>query len=231
MSAGAAQKQAMSDCDQARELLPAYSIGATDDDETRLVDSQLKRCPDLVEELARLRDVGEAIAHDVPQTAPPPHMLNQLLSAAKQSRTQKRQRRGWIAAAAAVAALFLINNLYWISRLESAAVRAIDLPPAVSGEASDAAGRVIWSGETGKAVLIAANFPTLTDDSTYQAWVRRGETVTSLGIFRVDDTGNGLLVFDAARLREPFDILGVTTEPIGGSPAPTGDPVVRWRAG
>lgn len=222
----------MSECEQARELLPAYSIGATDDAETRLVDSQLARCPELVEELARLRGVSDALAYDVPQVEPPPHMLDQLLSSARASKpAPKRQRRVWIAAAAAVAALVLINNLYWITRLNASAVRTLDLPTAINGETTDAAGRVIWSGTTSEAVLIAANFPMLDAEQTYQAWVRRGETVTSLGIFRVDETGSGLLVFDAARLNEPFEVLGVTTEPAGGSPSPTGDPVVRWRAG
>ncbi len=220
----------MSECEQARELLPAYSIGATDNEETRLVDSQLARCPELVEELARLRGVSDALAYDVPQIAPPPHMLDQLLSKARGSKpAPKRQRWAWIAAA--VAALVLINNLYWIMRLNESAVRTLDLPTAISGEMTDAAGRVIWSADTDEAVLIAANFPMLDSNQTYQAWVRRGETVTSLGIFRVDEMGSGLLVFDAARLNEPFEVLGVTTEPAGGSAAPTSDPVVRWRAG
>ncbi|RIK18793.1 MAG: hypothetical protein DCC53_15480 [Chloroflexi bacterium] len=52
----------------------------------------------------------------------------------------------------------------------------------------------------------------------------------SLGVFRVDETGRGMLAFDATLLGDTFDVLGVTREPLNGSPGPTSDPVVRWQS-
>ncbi|MBC6957755.1 MAG: anti-sigma factor, partial [Anaerolineae bacterium] len=89
---------------------------------------------------------------------------------------------------------------------------------------------VIWTADWGEAVLIAQNFPELTPDAAYQAWVRRGEMLLSLGVFRVDETGRGMLAFDATLLGDTFDVLGVTREPLNGSPGPTSDPVVRWQS-
>ncbi len=68
-------------CAQARDLLPAYSIGATNDDETRFVQSQITDCPDLVQELEEYRQLSDGLLRDVPQLTPPLHMLDNLMAA------------------------------------------------------------------------------------------------------------------------------------------------------
>ncbi|MEB2366996.1 MAG: anti-sigma factor [Chloroflexota bacterium] len=216
-------------CDELRDLLAAYAIGAADDDEAKRIEAGLSDCPDLAEEWAALRGLDGEIAGRVRQVAPPPHLLGTVLQAARMSRRRSRSELGWAVAAAAVL-LLIVTNVFWLSRPSTPALREMTLPTAAEGEATGATGRVIWTADWGEAVLIAQNFPELTPDAAYQAWVRRGEMLLSLGVFRVDETGRGMLAFDATLLGDTFDVLGVTREPLNGSPGPTSDPVVRWQS-
>ncbi len=199
------------ECDELRDLLAAYAIGAADDDEVKRIEAGLADCSGLAEDWARVRALDGELAARVPQAAPPPHLIGAILAAARSSRRPSRGWIGWAAAAAAVL-LLIVTNAFWLTRSSGLELREVNLPTAAEGEATGATGRVIWTDGADEAVLVAQDFPALTPDSAYQAWVRRGETILSLGVFRVDDTGRGALTFDAALLREPFDILGVTRE-------------------
>ncbi len=220
-----------SDCEQLQELIPAYSIGATDDDETRAIEIGLRECPELAAELERFQALNRALASSVVQVVPPPQALASLLDAAKTSRRPLRRRPArWLAAAACLALILIANNLYWAARINAVAGREIPLPTGQGGLETNANGRLIWNPNDGNAVLIAADFPELTPDAGYQAWVQRADVITSLGVFQVDERGAGVLVFSSSLLAAPFDSVGVTTEQLEGSPSPTSPPVVRWRA-
>lgn len=216
-------------CDSLRELIPAYSLGATDPDETRQVEAGLKDCPGLAEELAEFQASLIGLARAVPQVDPPAAVLEGLMQRVTPRRTS---RRGWwLAAAAVLGLIFVVNNLYWIDRLNQAEqknARALSLPAADNGQASGATAAVLWTPNGGEAVLTANSFPAVEAGRVFQGWVRRGTTVQSLGTFQVNADGSGVLIFDAALLEGAFDALGVTIEPTGGSDGPTSPPVVRW---
>lgn len=55
-----------SDCDLLRDLLPAYSIGATDPDETRFVEATLPRCPEVAAELSVFVQASQVLYGRVP---------------------------------------------------------------------------------------------------------------------------------------------------------------------
>jgi anti-sigma factor RsiW len=216
-------------CDRLRELIPAYSLGATDPEETRQVEAGLRDCPGLAEELAEFRASLIGLAGAVPQVDPPAAVLDGLMQRVAPRRTS---RSGWWVAAAAVLALvFVVNNLYWIGRLNQAEqknVRALSLPTAANGQATGATAAVLWMPNDGRAVLTVSQFPVIEADRVFQGWVTRGTTIQSIGTFQVNADGSGVLVFDAALLEGAFDALGVTIEPEGGSDSPTSPPVVRW---
>lgn len=48
-------------CDELRALLPSYSVGATDPDETRLVEERLVNCPEAIAELAEYLALADAL--------------------------------------------------------------------------------------------------------------------------------------------------------------------------
>lgn len=86
---------------------------------------------------------------------------------------------------------------------------------------------VLWNPEWRVGVLYAHEFPPLAQDMVYQLWLNQDGQRTSAGLFTVDDTGNGSLVFHLPVNLDELTSLGVTTEPAGGSPGPTSPAVVR----
>jgi anti-sigma-K factor RskA len=119
----------VNNCEEARELIGAYSIGATDVEETRLVEDALDDCPELVDELAEYASMMTAMHEAVPlrYTAPPVSRLfadlkpAQPLTLAVESKVAKNpQRRLWwisIAALFVVTALAVGSNLLWLNRV------------------------------------------------------------------------------------------------------------------
>lgn len=223
-------------CESLRELIPAYTIGATDPEETRQVEAGLDACPELAAELAAYRALSSELAEAVPQVAPPVAIWNGIqaaIHAAQPARSAQPARRppvrqwGW-AAAACLALLLVGSNLYWLARLNTQP-QPIVLPAAQQGEATNAAAQVVWSPDGATAFLVAERFPLTGPDRVFQAWVRRDEVILSLGTFSVDAAGVGLLMLDVSAVTEPFDGMGITIEPVGGSPGPTSPAVVRWQ--
>lgn len=70
------------ECETLRDLLPAYSMGITDPEETALVDRLLPDCPDLREELASYEAMAGAMHAAVPQITPPPTLGKAILQQA-----------------------------------------------------------------------------------------------------------------------------------------------------
>lgn len=127
------------DCDALRELLPAYSIGATDPDETKLVEAWLPYCPEAAAELTDYLVLADEFLYLPADASPgmgsldpmpelPPVRQRVVPAPVKEeaSRTQSPvpRRRPWLvpigvaAAAALVLILFGANTLYWTNRVQ-----------------------------------------------------------------------------------------------------------------
>lgn len=235
----------MYDYQHLRDLLPAYSIGATDAEETRLVEAGLAMYPELAAELREFQDLSDALADSVPAMTPPPDLLPNLLAAARQERPAQtapaitpplviaqppKRRTPWRLIAACLALFLVLTNAFWLYRAAQPAVREIKLWDAADAAASPLRCRIVLFPNTPSAVMIAQNFPALEDGQTYQMWIRRDGEVVSLGIFGVDGQGSGYMTFPADLLTSQFDSIGVTIEPSGGSLEPTTPSVVRWQS-
>lgn len=155
-----------------------------------------------------------------------------------------------LAASAAIVVL-MVANVYWLNqvattRVTQAALREkvdlqaqavamladktpqeVVLPSPEGGTDSEAS--VLWNPDWHVGVLYAHEFPPLTSDMAYQLWLTKDGQRTSAGLFTVDETGNGSLVFRLPVSLDDLDSLGVTPEPAGGSPGPTAPPVVRLK--
>lgn len=82
-----------------------------------------------------------------------------------------------------------------------------------------------WSGEVGKAVLVASGLDDLGADKSYELWFVRGEKPIAAGVFNADD-GTATALLDAPM--HAGDVIAVTIEQAGGSPSglPTTDPII-----
>ncbi len=251
-------------CAQLRELIPAYSIGATDPQETALVESMLEYCPDAAAELTDYLVLADEFLYIVPPTrethppldvpmpklppVKPTHEPAKIAQAPVILKNRPNNGRLWVIAAAAAITLVLFGgiNFYWFDQVTQLqgdqqamatqlATAQVAMLPINAGEvhhrdllpnqevnvSTNAHATMIWNSAREVGSLYVTGLPPLTADKTYQLWiVRDGESV-SLGVFRVDDTGTGTLVFESPEPIEDFQHIGVSEEPNTGSPVPT----------
>ena len=69
------------DCETLKELIPAYSVGATDPEETALVERLLPLCPEAAIELDEYLAMGQAMLRTVPAAQPPAALHDKLMAA------------------------------------------------------------------------------------------------------------------------------------------------------
>ena len=88
-----------------------------------------------------------------------------------------------------------------------------------------AQGQLIADPTSQSAVLVVTGLPPLEPDKTYQVWLI-AEAPISAGLLTVDVNGQGVLIITSTESIGSFQSLGISVEPEGGSPQPTGDIVV-----
>jgi len=89
----------------------------------------------------------------------------------------------------------------------------------------DAQGQLIADPGSQSAVLVVTGLPPLEPGKTYQVWLIANAPV-SAGLLTVDANGQGVLIITSQEAIGSFKSLGISVEPQGGSPQPTGDIVV-----
>lgn len=88
-----------------------------------------------------------------------------------------------------------------------------------------AQGQLIADPASQSAVLVVTGLPPLEAGRTYQVWLIADAPV-SAGLLTVDANGQGVLIVTSTASIGSFQSLGISVEPVGGSPQPTGDIVV-----
>ena len=89
-----------------------------------------------------------------------------------------------------------------------------------------AQGQLIVDPNSESAVLVIAGLHQLEAGKTYQVWLIDGGTPVSAGLLTVDENGQGVFIVSSEAAIGSFNALGISIEPEGGSPQPTGDIVV-----
>lgn len=88
-----------------------------------------------------------------------------------------------------------------------------------------AQGQLLVNPNSQSAVLVIAGLPPLEPGKTYQVWLIDAAPV-SAGLLTVDQNGQAVFVVTSEAEIGSFNSLGISVEPEGGSPQPTGDIVV-----
>ena len=93
-----------------------------------------------------------------------------------------------------------------------------------SAAAPKAVGRLFTAPELNALALIIYDMPPLPQGKVYQFWlIDPNGNRTSGGTFSVDAQGRGWVLIRSPKPLSNFQSVGITIEPEGGSPAPTGD--------
>jgi anti-sigma-K factor RskA len=224
----------LSDCAPCRDWLAEYQ---------RLGDALLFAAPPMPAPphlAGQLRRAIESAAPRPGAVVTPPTSPYSGPSAARTRRVASRWAwlAGWRlpALGAVVAALVLLiaTNAYWYTRSTAAerqvtaqatAIAALAEAPTVTlkgdAPAPDARGVLYFHNSGDIAVLHTYAMPPLQPGKAYQLWLIRGDQRDSGGVFRVNDEGEGILLIHAPRPLSQYQRVGVTVEPLAGSPAPT----------
>jgi len=113
----------------------------------------------------------------------------------------------------------ILTNLPQANPVITVSLRGTELEPQVQGQ-------LIANPESQSAVLIISGLPRLEAGKTYQVWLIDGGTPVSAGLLTIDENGQAVFIVSSTTAIGSFKALGISVEPQGGSPQPTGEIVV-----
>lgn len=219
--------------EEIKSLVAAYVLGAVPEDEESAIRAHLITCDECMAEADSYATVTTALGDAIEPEALPPGFEDRVLTRVTAERAgrepvpaRRRLNLGWVVAlaslllAAAVGAAYVNvrNDLAEQERLIASALARVDQGMTLQGE-----GRGAVVPADGGTLFVATGLAAPPEDRTYQLWLLGRTEPVSAGTFGVE---NGRVLIEIDRPVAGFDGAAVTIEPVGGSAAPTTDPVL-----
>ncbi|MEJ2747010.1 MAG: anti-sigma factor [Anaerolineae bacterium] len=231
------------------DLIPAYALGSLDAEEAQIVTRHLTSCADCQAELATFEAVVDVLPLAAPEIEPSPalkgRLMNQIHAKPHDDTASLPESTGpslwqqfatalsdflagprWRPAAVLAVLLLLIGSFFiW---------RQLNPPPTqfaltATEAAPGAQGVIEVVGRNGRqATLTVTGLPALDPSSQYQLWLIQDGQRISGGVFSVEADGSQTITIDAPQPVPDYAAFGITIEPAGGSPGPTGERVLGF---
>lgn len=237
--------------DQVTELIPAFALGALDSDEAEVVSQHLAGCTECRAELVRNQAVVDLLPLGAPEVAPSPALKGRLLEGFDRSREEAVPAAAgdgsswsrvlaemvrsifagprWKPALAIFILVLLVGNvILWQQLQQNQSAWGDQIPLAGTEAAPEAVGIIYISRDGRDGTLVVDGLPILEPDLQYQLWlVKEGERASG-AIFSVNDEGyKGIEILAPIPLYK-YTSFGISVEPAGGSPGPTGPRVLGY---
>ena len=239
---------------QMNELLGAYLLGACANDEADAVRDHIASCPVCASEVAELVLARDALLNVTPTRAAPPQLKERVMAqvradaelfaaaggrradaphvpataspARRESRLRSWLRSPASLAAAAACALVLIVGGALIGSSIGGDEGAGGSRTVLGKVAAPGGSAQLVIDDAGTAHLVVSGLPDPGRRRVYQVWLQtgKGAPVPTKSLFSVTADGSGQTVIPGDV--EHVDQVMVTSEPDGGSMAPTSAPVV-----
>lgn len=231
------------------DLIPGYALGCLNVDESSLVGLHLSMCAECRAAFEAYRQVADDLYLAVPEGVPSSGVKNNVMARIRSIGHRNGSTRGvgapagkrmdrklWPVAPAwgmiglaLVIVLGLSNLFLWqrIQRMQAeapASFRTVNL--AGTENAPAASGILVMDQEGDHGTLVVNGLPALSAENQYQLWVIHDGQRASGGVFSVSDAGYGAVMVEAQQSLFLASSFGVTIEPVGGSPGPTGKKVL-----
>jgi anti-sigma-K factor RskA len=226
------------------DLLPDYVLGILIDAEASHVAEHLATCLTCKAEFTRLQQIADDLPLALLQTSPPLAVKTKLMNAitSRQSKTTpssqptfwqnlsgifRMRLPAW--GVALILVLAMGNLLLWRQFNPSnsqANTNMLVFALASTTDAPNASGTLIMDQHGHYGTLVVDQLPVLDAQHQYQVWLNRNGARISSGLFSVNYEGYGSLELSAPDALIQYDSIGITIEPKGGSPAPTGAKVL-----
>jgi len=221
------------------DLIPAYVLGALETAEVQMADRHLEQCPACQAELNAYRQVVADLALASPQHNPPARLKEHLMKQVHQSVAQTSpgwmqqiwQRMRTLSPVWAISSLVLIlvlaaSNLFWWQQTHQLQSKLRSVSLNNTAAAPNAAGLLVLSVDGESGTLVVDGLPALGEKQQYQLWLIDKGKRTSGGVFSVSQEGYGSLWIESPKPLISYQSFGITIEPFGGSPGPTGEKVL-----
>jgi anti-sigma-K factor RskA len=224
------------------DLLPAYALGSLDSDEAGQVEEHLFSCLICRNESRAFQEVAGQLSFGAPAAVPSPALKERLLQRVRAARPREQERVRqprparpiwerllpvWgLASLCLILALAGSSFLLW-QRVNNLAFMTapggmMAVPLTAPDESSAATGFVLISADGEDGALIVDGLPPLGESQQYQLWLIRNGQRTSGAVFSTDEKNYGGTRIRAPRSLLDYSAVGITVEPAGGSPHPTG---------
>lgn len=221
-------------CDQLQDDLAAHALGSLDPAAAAPLEAHLAGCARCQATRREYGAVVTLLPLGLPAATPLPAERAALLAAIRAPGAARAQAapapqrswrlHGWRPAALglALALLAVILGAWLLGALRPAGAEHV-ATLAGSAAAPGASARLVVESGRAQARLYVTGLPPLAPDRSYQLWFARGGQPRFSGaVFRVDATGQATVVVDVPADTSTVQRVGVTEEPLGGSPGPTG---------
>ncbi|MGW3245470.1 anti-sigma factor [Streptomyces sp. NPDC001070] len=238
-------------------LSGAYALDALPEPQASAFRAHLRQCQTCTTEVREFRETAARLALAA-AVVPPASLRGRIMVALPQIRQvppvgegnssvfplHRRRSMSYLAAAACLAIAVVLGG--WVLSLErsidvqrtraaraeqrAATLAAVLADPQAAFHSAKVTGggtaTIVTSPGQHQAALLYDRLPDLSGDQVYQLWYSVGGTMTSAGLLHPDGSAGSILLPQAP---EGAEAVGVTTEPPGGSTAPTTRPVVLLR--
>jgi anti-sigma-K factor RskA len=237
---------ALADNNHVTDMLPDFVLNTLADDDVLVVREHLRTCHACQAELALIQRVADDLPLAVVQADPPAALKGKLLlsiqnkqaksvpGSVQQTALQKVGaifRKNLPALGITLIILLLFGNLLLWRQLDllNHQVRSpLRVVTMTNTQYSPGAEGTLVVGPNGNyATLIVDHLGILEPAKQYQVWLIKGTEHISAAVFSVDPTGYALLQIQAPQPFQQYDTIGISIEPSGGSPAPTGSNVLH----
>lgn len=237
------------------ELLAGYALGILDEEELSLVTEHVKRCEVCQSEVAAYAETAGQLARNAAQTIPAPELKAKVLQKVNQAAGYRetrllhptpekislrevlhnlfRQPAGLVFGVLTLLVILMlgVNSILLrqqVNELQAQVPSGYMQIVRLEGTslAPETSGYVMVFRDQNYGSLAITHAPLLTEDQQYQIWLIQNDVRTSGGVFSVNEDGYGNLMVSAEQPLDSFQSFGVTIEPLGGSPQPTGEKVL-----
>lgn len=230
------------------DFLPAYALDCLDQDEFVQVSEHLAVCAECRAELDTYQAVADQMALAVSEADPSANLKARLMDRVQPMRpvTSRQPQTSWwgqlwklmqratpawsLATLALILALVLSNLWLWqqVSRPRGISQPEVFQTIPLSGTEITplASGILVVSLDGEHGTLVVDGLPPLGEEQQYQLWLIQDGQRISGGVFSVSEEGYGSLWVSSPRPLSSYSAFGITIEPAGGSPGPTGDRVL-----
>jgi anti-sigma-K factor RskA len=229
------------------DLIPGYALGCLNGEEELQVTEHLAGCESCRIELDAYRRIVDTLHEAVPAAQPPPDLKQKILQRVQPKRVPEQPEAAtsawqrlwtrlqsgapvWAYASFVLVIILAASNLWMLQRVNrqeansQADFRVVNL--AGTDKAPKATGLLVLSHDGNMGTLVVDSLPVLDEAHQYQLWLIKDGKRTSGGVFSVTQDGYGALAINSTQPLKDFPAFGITIEPTGGSPGPTGEKVM-----